>query len=424
MTGHMPDPRLPARACGPAAAGISPSSSESVDPLSGEPQERGQQGDRGSHHDEHHHRDGDPAGRHERHPGDGQAEDRDHHDPAGEHHRLAGRRDGTTDRLLDRQAGREILAIPGHHEQGVVDPHSQTDHAAQHRSPGRDLDQMGDQRHRADPDREAEDRHPDRQAHRDQRSERQHQDHDCGGQPEHLAETGVCRFEGEEQVAAQLDPQHLPTGPRTELFEVGQVLRAELGLGRILHPDQRDPTVTRDHPTVDRRLPSLRQHTRRVTTAEHVRQRSDPALHRAQSDLRGGRVEERRAAIDRGDHDLGGEPGLTGSGSGQQIGGLLAVQPGHLDRVDQLGTEGAGRSDHQHGQHQPRADHDPGATGREPTHPVQDLRHHVVAPSRACTESGAAGPISATAGMWFIVARDRSGHIGPEGLRLPGRSVG
>ena len=102
---------------------------------------------------------------------------------------------------------REVFAVPGDEDQRVVDAHAEADHAAEHRRPTRDVDQIGDQGHRADPERETEQRHADRQSHRDDRSEREQQDDDRGEQADRLAESALGLLEREEQVAAQLDPE-------------------------------------------------------------------------------------------------------------------------------------------------------------------------------------------------------------------------
>ena len=56
----------------------------------------------------------------------------------------------------DGQALREELAVPGDEEQGVVDAHAEGDHRGHLRRPARDVDDAGDERHRADAEREAD----------------------------------------------------------------------------------------------------------------------------------------------------------------------------------------------------------------------------------------------------------------------------
>ena len=51
----------------------------------------------------------------------------------------------------DRHAPSEELAVPGDEEQRVVDADAEADHAGHLRRPARDVDQVGQQRHRADP---------------------------------------------------------------------------------------------------------------------------------------------------------------------------------------------------------------------------------------------------------------------------------
>ena len=227
-----------------------PAESEPVDPRSGETEERGQQRDRGDHHDQHDDRDRDPGGGHHRNAGDRQAEDGDDDGAAGEDDDLTGGLDGTADRLLDRHAACEVLAVPGDEEQGVVDADAEADHAAQLGRPAGDVDQVGDERHRADAEGEAEERDRDREAHGDDRSERHEQDDGGGDQADELAGPGLGLLEREEQVAAHLEPQRRTrSGLRAERLEVLQVVRAQLLEHRIADADERDATVCGHRPT-------------------------------------------------------------------------------------------------------------------------------------------------------------------------------
>ena len=62
---------------------------------------------------------GDPEGEH--------AEQGDADDDPGEQHGPARGVDGVDDRRLEVVAGDQALAVPGHDEQGVVDPHPEAD---------------------------------------------------------------------------------------------------------------------------------------------------------------------------------------------------------------------------------------------------------------------------------------------------------
>jgi hypothetical protein len=156
VPGHVLAPAPPSRAVLGAVPRPDAAESEPVDPRSGETEERGQQRDRGDHHDQHDGRDRDPGGGHHRNAGDRQAEDGDDDRAAGEDDDLTGGLDGTTDRLLDRHAACEVLAVPGDEEQGVVDAHPEADHAAQLGRPAGDVDEVSDERHRADAEGETE----------------------------------------------------------------------------------------------------------------------------------------------------------------------------------------------------------------------------------------------------------------------------
>ncbi len=199
-------------------------------------------------------RDGDAAGRHEGDSGDGEPEDRDDHRAAGEDDRLSGRGDGSADRLLDGHSAGEVLAVPGDQEERIVDPHAEADHAADHRSPARDVDQVGDQRHRADAEGEPEQGHPDRQAHRDDRSERDEQDDDRGDQADHLAQPVPGSSNAKNRSPPSSTCSAEPAPVRAERLEVLQVDRVELLEHRVLDPDQGDPAVRRDQSAGDRGL--------------------------------------------------------------------------------------------------------------------------------------------------------------------------
>ena len=243
MPRHVATPAPPSSARRRGLAAV-PSACEAVDPVPSETEERRQQRHRREHHDQDDDRDGYASGSHERYAGDCEAEDRDDDRPAGEHDGLTGRGNGPTDGLLNAQTLGEVLAVPGDQEQGVVDPHAEADHAGDHRCPARDVDEVGDQGHRADAEGEAEKGHPDRQAHRDDGTERQEQDDHGGDQTDHLTGARLCLLEREEQVSAELDLERGPC-PRlaAELLEVLQVDWVELIENRVLDTDQCDPTV-------------------------------------------------------------------------------------------------------------------------------------------------------------------------------------
>ena len=294
------------------------------------------------------------GGGHERDAGDGQAEHRDDHRAAGEDHGLAGGGDGAAGRLLDGHPAGEVLAVPDDDEQGVVDAYPDADHGAKRRRPGGDVDQVGDERHRADAEGEAEDGHPDGEAHGDERAERQEQDDDGGDQPDQLADARRGLLEREEQVAAHLDPQRRArSGPGAELLEVLQVVLVQVLEHRVLDTDEGDPTVGRDRAARRRCLGSGGRRPRRVGGVEHLGQVGHRRLDLGQGGPRVRGVEEAGPLVARRQDHLCGESDLVRPGGREQVGGLLGVEARHLEGVLELLTEGAGRADHQHRDDQP-----------------------------------------------------------------------
>jgi hypothetical protein len=217
-----------------------------------------------------------------------------------------------------------VLAVPGDEEQGVVDADPEADHAAQLGRPAGDVDQVGDKRHRADAEREAEQRDRYGQAHGDDGSERHEQDDGGGDQADELAGAGPGLLEREEQVAAQLEPQRRTRrGLHAERLEVLQVVRAQLLEHRIADADERDATVCGHRPAPHRRLRSRRERAGRIARAKNVRERGGARLDLGQRGPLVSRPEERRALVARRDDQLGGEPGPIRAGGRQQLGGLL-----------------------------------------------------------------------------------------------------
>ena len=315
VAGHVLAPAPPARAVRDAVASPDAADSEPIDPRTGEAEERGQQRDRGDHHDQHEHRDRDPGGGHHRHAGDRQAEDGDDHGAAGEDDGLTGGLDGTADRLLDRHATCEVLAVPGDEEEGVVDADTEADHAAQLGHPAGDLDQVGDERHRADAEGEAEQRERDREARGDDGSERDEQDQGGDDQPDQFAGPGLGLLEREEQVAAHFEPQRRTrNGLDAERLEVLQVVRAQLLEHRIAEADERDATVCGHRPTPHRHLRALGERAGRIARAEDVRERGGARLDLGQRGPLVSRAEERRALVAWRHDQLSGEPGQVRPG--------------------------------------------------------------------------------------------------------------
>ena len=172
-----PEPHAPlARAVVRAA----PPDREAVDRATGEAQQCGQQRDRGQHHNRHGQR---RAHRHSLHEIDAhqeEAEDRDDDGATGEHDCAARGVDRAHDRALRIESLGEALPVPSDDEQRVVDAHADPDHRRELRGEVGCRDGMADELDERDTDADAEERDEDRQAHREQRAERDEQDHDGG----------------------------------------------------------------------------------------------------------------------------------------------------------------------------------------------------------------------------------------------------
>ena len=102
---------------------------------------------------------------------------------------------------VTRKPGGQELSMPGYQEQGVIDADTQADHGGELWCPARNHDQVTDQRHRADADCQAEQRHADREAHGFQGTEGDQQDDDRGApMPMEFGCAARRFFEGEEQL--------------------------------------------------------------------------------------------------------------------------------------------------------------------------------------------------------------------------------
>ena len=237
--------------------------------------------------------------------------------------------------------------MPSDEEQRVVDPHAEADHAADHRSPARDVDQVGDQRQRADAEREAEQGHPDRQTHRDDGSERQEQDDDRGDQADQLADAGLRLLEREEQVAAELDLQgRVLAAPGAELLEVLQV-------------DGSSSSSTGYWTRISATRPSGEMPPGRLTPGRGTSWAgaSDAPPAPAASAARACAEPKNVASSSRGvSTTCAVSPALVRPGGGQQVGGLLRVEPRRAEGVLELLAEGTRRADDEHRHDQPGPD--------------------------------------------------------------------
>ena len=253
--------------------------------------------------------------------------------------------------------------MPGDDEQRVVDPDAEGDHAAQLRHPAGHRDQVGEQRHRADAEGETEDGHPDRQAHGDERSERDEEDDDRRDQPDQLAGPHLRLLEGEEQIAAHLDPERRTRrGLAAERLQGLEVALLELLDHRIPQADERDATVGRGRGVARAR-------------ADHAGQGGGLGPQLGQRGSRLGRIAEGDGAVARRQDELRGQPGPVRPGPAEQLAGPLGVESRDLDRVLELPSEGARRRDDERGDAQPGSDDPPGSAGGEATQAVQGVRH-------------------------------------------------
>ena len=352
-------PGLPARRDGGVDLGAL-ALAETVDPVAGDAEEGGQQRDGGEHHDQHDQRGGHTGGGHEGHAGDGETEDGDHDGAAGEDHGLTGGGGGATGGLDDRHALREVLAVAGDEEEGVVDAHTDADHGDHLRRPRRDVDEVVDEAEGAGAEGEAEQGGADRQAHGDDRTEGDEQDDDGGDDADHLAGAGAGLFEDEEQLTVGFDPQ--PVSLVELLAELLEILEGDGGdrvARRVLDTDERDGAVGRQL---------------RFAHRDDVVEFGELG-----ADLvdRGSVVGDRLAGGDRGDDELGARAGRVELGLFEQDQRIVAVLAGHREGVFEVASDGGVGDDHNGGEHEPGADHEPGSSSGEPAEPVQRGGHGV-----------------------------------------------
>src|SRR5829696_5293891 len=132
-------PGMRAHVNGPASPTVGPlvvvlahaKHAQAVDRRPDQAEYRGQQGGRRRGCDDHHDRRCVAQGRHERYPGCGEGEQRDDHRPCGKDYCAPGGSGGPGDRLARLHAFRELAAVAGNYEQGVIDTNTQPDHRRQ-----------------------------------------------------------------------------------------------------------------------------------------------------------------------------------------------------------------------------------------------------------------------------------------------------
>ncbi len=150
-------------------------------PVAEQSEQRGQQGDGGEHAEHHGQRGADDDTVQEAQVRHQHADERDAHRAAREQHRAAGGVQGGDRGVLRVGAAQDAAPVPGDDEQGVVDADTETDQRGQQ---GGDLGDGGGVAEQLDgehPGADTEDRHHERQQHREEGSERREQ-HDGGRQ--------------------------------------------------------------------------------------------------------------------------------------------------------------------------------------------------------------------------------------------------
>ena len=353
----MRRPPLPAPGSG-YGRGAAPPDRKPVDSVPGQTQECRQQRHRRGHHHEHDDRDRDPRRGQEWDARDRQPQDRDEHRAAREHDGSTRRRHGVSGGGRDAHARGEVLTMAGHEQQGVVDADSQADHGRHHRRPARNLDEVTDEWHRSDAERQTEQGQDDGQAHRDQRSECDEQDDRGSGDAGQLTHPALGLGEGEEQIPARLHLQRAPDlavprrsqcGPKP--LEVGGI---ELLHDRVLQRHARDAPVG-GHRACG------------IGRVDDVRQRREAIAKLPGGGHGGGGAGERGAGRGRRQHDLRGQAGLRGARAVQQLDGALGIGPRHREAVLKLPAERRCRADHYDRQGEPPSDGHKRTEGGEAT---------------------------------------------------------
>jgi hypothetical protein len=155
--------------------------------VTGEPEHRGQQGQRSGQHQQDRDDRPDREAVHERQVDHEQPEQRDHHRAARERRGTAGRRQRDARRFPGLMPARQFLAVAGHDQQRVVDPDPEADHGHQIGTEVGDRQRVAGGVHDPEPQADTDQRDQQGQAHRHHGSERQQHDHDRGGDAEPLA---------------------------------------------------------------------------------------------------------------------------------------------------------------------------------------------------------------------------------------------
>ena len=366
-----------------------------IDVAADESQDGGHQGDRREHGDEHRGRrpDGDPL--HELEPHEQQPQEGDHHDGAGEEDRPTGRGQRDHGGCLGATSLVEPLAVAGHDEQGVVDPHTDPDHRGDLRREIRHADPVGEHKHERDADADAEQRGEDRQAHRQERPERDQQDDHGGDEADGLGPARGLELGVLNHVPAELDRQPADSlleavAPRFEVsyLRLGDVLR----LDREVDPGVGDLAVLGD----------LGCTLRRLVRIDHV---GDPGhqLHLAEVPLHGhldGRGVHTLVGLE---HDVDRAARLRWEPRLEQVEGVLGLGSGEREVARVVAAANLRREDGPDQRHDPDRQNPPSVGVAPPCQPLQ----HVVLLSAGVLE-GTIGSVRN-----FPTLRDFSGGDGP-----------
>ena len=220
---------------------------------------------RGEHHRQHRRRSAECDALHEAQAQEQQAEQRDHHGDRSEHDRAPSRVDRSVGRLLAAEATAQLGTEAGHHEERVVDAHTEPDQRRELRSEVRCVDYVAEQRDHAQREPERQQRGDQRQAGGHERAEGEEQ-HDCRREDTDALGRAVAGAEADDlgAGAAVLDLELW--APRAEGCLLDPLKRLQLEVVGAL------PVVERGHAdtAVLRDLPARREW---AVHAGHLRQR-------------------------------------------------------------------------------------------------------------------------------------------------------
>ena len=294
----------------------------------GHRQQRGQERQRGEHHEQHPDRCRDRDAVEEVDPEQHHAEQRDHHRRPGEQDGAPGGVDRAQDGLahvVERRSRRtERLAEAGEDEQRVVDADAEADHRRELGGEVGRVDNVREEGDQAETGAEAEQRRDDRQPHRDHRAERDQQHDNRCEQADGRGDPEAGLLGLLDGLPAELDVQ---PGPRGRFRGVHDSFGGALGkqVRFFVEDDRRegDPAVRGDRAT--RGGAAVRaDHLRDVRLLGDFREHRFHVLaHRRVVDGAVVDLEDDGVAI----------PGLGAEAVPQQVGGALGVRVGQREVV-------------------------------------------------------------------------------------------